>query len=272
MFARRLKFTLLTSFALLPLLASCASKTPLTEQQQIYAGKWVASDGTFVHIFLDGSGALKTSNSEVTGGSTTLTKDTLKIGLGPIERTFKITQPPQEKNGKFTIQLDKITYTKQELDINNSSTTTVTSQASEKSQNIRELESTIKTVLMDAVGKLDSIDCPSNFNIKAGNSFECPASIDNTPFKVKVTFKDDRGRLSWSTKGLLILTKVEDFIVQGFKQRGITAKADCGSSQKKYRVAIAQDTFQCKTADSKGNVKTLKITVKDNEGNLHISS
>lgn len=92
---------------------ACAGKTALTTEQQVYAGKWVASDGTFVQIYSDGGGDVKTSNTEVTGGSTTITADTLKIGLGPLNKEFKITKPPTEEDGKFTVELDSVVYTKQ---------------------------------------------------------------------------------------------------------------------------------------------------------------
>ncbi|WP_427158325.1 hypothetical protein ACQFX9_21425 [Aliinostoc sp. HNIBRCY26] len=113
MFNRLTIPALITTLAVVPIVSSCsANKTPLSAEQQTYAGNWVASDGTSVTIYLDGGGDFKASNSSVTGGATTFTDKTLTIALGPIKREFKITQPPQEQNGKFTMQLDGISYTK----------------------------------------------------------------------------------------------------------------------------------------------------------------
>jgi hypothetical protein len=88
-------------------------KTPLTEDQKVYAGKWVAADGTFVTIYLDGGGDLKTSNSNVTGGKTTITADSVTIGMGPIKKTMKITEKPKQVGGKWSLVLDGIQYIKQ---------------------------------------------------------------------------------------------------------------------------------------------------------------
>ncbi len=113
MLTRRNLINLTAALIVALTVVSCAGKTALTTEQQAYAGKWVASDGTFVQIYLDGGGDVKTSNTEVTGGATTLTADTLKIGLGPLNKEFKITQPPKEEDGKTTMALDSVTYTKQ---------------------------------------------------------------------------------------------------------------------------------------------------------------
>lgn len=258
--------TLAASLAMIPIVVSCASKSPLSAPQQIYAGKWVANDGSFVHIYNDGGGDLKTSNSTVTGGQTTIKSDQLKIGLGPVNHEFKITQAPQEKNGKFTMQLNGITYTKQLSDTTDSSSTANKSEKEDK------LESQIKPLLEEKLGKTDSLDCPDKFEIKAGNTFNCKASIQNTPFKVKVVIKDNQGNLSWKATELLVLAKVEDSIVQAFKQRGITAQADCGSSQKKYHTAIPQETFQCKASDGKGNTTAIKVTVQNEDGTVKFTS
>jgi hypothetical protein len=48
---------LLVLVAGLLLLPGCGKKTPLAADQQVYAGKWVAADGTYVQIFLDGTRA-----------------------------------------------------------------------------------------------------------------------------------------------------------------------------------------------------------------------
>lgn len=99
-------------FALALFLAACGAKTPLTDDQKAFAGTWVASDGTFVTVYLDGGGDLKSSNSTVTGGRTTITDTTLTIGMGPIKKTMAITQKPTKVGGREILVLDGITYTK----------------------------------------------------------------------------------------------------------------------------------------------------------------
>jgi hypothetical protein len=103
---------LLFSVVIAAALIGC-KKTPLTEDQKVFAGKWVADDGTFVTIYLDGGGDLKTSNTNVTGGKTTITADSVTIGMGPIKKSMKITEKPKQVGGKWAMVLDGITYTKQ---------------------------------------------------------------------------------------------------------------------------------------------------------------
>lgn len=95
------------------LLAACGPKTPLPESQQAYAGRWVAADGTWVHIFLDGSGSVKTANTEVNGGQATISGATLTIGLFGIEKKFAITQPPTEVEDRWILVLDNIEYVRE---------------------------------------------------------------------------------------------------------------------------------------------------------------
>lgn len=103
--------------ALLTILAfsmvACGSKTPLAKDQEVYAGKWVAKDGTYVQIYLDGGGDLKMSNTSIEGGSATIAGGNLTIGLGPIKKTMKITSEPKQVDGKWVMELDNIQYFKQ---------------------------------------------------------------------------------------------------------------------------------------------------------------
>lgn len=110
---RRSLINLAAGLMIVLAVVGCASRTALTPEQQVYVGKWVSSRGAFVQIYADGRGDLRVSPTKITNGSTTIEDDKLRIGLGPITKEFKITQPPQEQNGAFTIGLDSVTYIKQ---------------------------------------------------------------------------------------------------------------------------------------------------------------
>ena len=92
---------------------SCGSKTPLTDSQKIYAGKWVANDGTWLQIYNNGGGDFKQSNSNVTGGSATITDNTITIGLFGINSEYSIDKVPFEENGVWLMELDGNTYQKE---------------------------------------------------------------------------------------------------------------------------------------------------------------
>ena len=108
---RRLLFI---SFVIIStVLTSCGSKTPLTESQKVYAGKWVTNDGTWLQIYNNGGGDFKQSNSNVTGGSATITDKTITIGLFGINSEYTIDTPPYQENDIWYMELDGNVYQKQ---------------------------------------------------------------------------------------------------------------------------------------------------------------
>lgn len=96
------------------LLAGCGKKTPLSADQQVYAGRWVAPDGTYVRIYLDGSGKVEASNTTIDGGQVTIQGNSLTVSLFGITKKYRIDQPPKEENGAWTMILDGITHTKKD--------------------------------------------------------------------------------------------------------------------------------------------------------------
>ena len=93
---------------------SCVKKIPLSGDQKIFAGKWVADDGTFIVIYNDGGGDFKGSNSSVTGGKAVFENDSITIGMGPIHKVLKITERPKQEGGKWVMVLDGFRYIKQQ--------------------------------------------------------------------------------------------------------------------------------------------------------------
>lgn len=85
-------------------------KSPLTQEQKIYAGRWSTNDGTWLHIYNDGGGSFKKSNSEVNGGSTTLTDSTLFIGIWKMGSTYSIDKPPYQEGNRWKMELNGDTY------------------------------------------------------------------------------------------------------------------------------------------------------------------
>ncbi|MBX2846579.1 MAG: hypothetical protein KTR13_10250 [Saprospiraceae bacterium] len=106
---------LLFSVLVIALSSSCNAleKTPLTEEQQVFAGRWVSNDGTWLHIYNNGGGDLKTSNKSVEGGKTMFTaEDEFEIGLFGLKKTYKVDKAPYEEDGAMKMVLNGIVYTK----------------------------------------------------------------------------------------------------------------------------------------------------------------
>lgn len=87
------------------LLAGC-NKTPLDAAHAEYAGEWVARDGTRLHLWSNGSGDFKGSNTEVTGAPAKFVGDRLEIKLVGIGPSFTVTAPPRKVNGDWVMVLD----------------------------------------------------------------------------------------------------------------------------------------------------------------------
>ncbi len=76
-------------------------------------------------------------------------------------------------------------------------------------------------------------------------------------------------QFQWSTKGLLVLSKLEQFIQQQVKDKnGANVTADCSG---KVRVAKPGDTFECRVIDAQGQSRPAKVTVKDDQGTVDVS-
>lgn len=100
-------------FGLAMLLSSCVNKTPLTEEQKVYAGKWVTNDGTWLHIFNNGSGNFEQSNSNVTGGAVTFKEHVIEIGLFGITSKYAVQKEPYNEDGVWKMKLNNSIYIKE---------------------------------------------------------------------------------------------------------------------------------------------------------------
>lgn len=106
--------TLFLLVATLSTITSCGlRKTPLAEEHFDYAGKWIANDGSWLHIYNNGGGDLKEGNTSVTGGSTSFENGNIKIGVLGINKTYKIDKPPYEEDGEWKMELNGFPYVKE---------------------------------------------------------------------------------------------------------------------------------------------------------------
>jgi hypothetical protein len=139
-----------------------------------------------------------------------------------------------------------------------------------KSDATKALETKLRFQLADTTKlPIQSITCPVEATVRAGDRFDCQAVSDGQPFPVNVERTNETGQFKWNTKGLLLLSKLEQFIQQRVKQQsGIAVTANCGG---KIRLAKPGDKFDCNVTDTKGQSRSAKITVKDDQESVDVT-
>lgn len=150
------------------------------------------------------------------------------------------------------------------------SPTPTASPTATKPDNVRKIETQI-TDLVTKAGSLtvQSVDCPPAIEEKSGQTYDCQVQSNVGPFVVIVQPTGEAGKFRWGTRGLLLLSKLDSFIQQSVaNQGGGKVTVDCGA---KSRTAKPGETFDCKVTDAKGNVKTARITVRDEQGNVYLN-
>jgi hypothetical protein len=137
--------------------------------------------------------------------------------------------------------------------------------------NVRQLEEALTTLYTQEVGvPMESITCPDNANLSAGGTFECRATAQKVNFEVQVKIENNEGRFNSNTRGLLVLSKIEELIQKTAQDRsGVSVTADCGG---KIRAAKTGDTFTCSVRNQQGQTTNAQVTVNDEQGTVNIIS
>jgi len=151
-----------------------------------------------------------------------------------------------------------------------SPTITPSPTAASKSQATKDLESRLSKAFTDVTKvPVNSVDCPAQFDVKAGNRFNCQATSDGQAFTLVVELTNPDGQFQWNTQGLLVLPKLEQFIQNRIRAKGgPDVTADCGG---KIRVAQPGDTFECKVEGTQVQPRSAQVKVKDEQGGVDIS-
>jgi hypothetical protein len=139
-----------------------------------------------------------------------------------------------------------------------------------KSQATKDLESRLSKAFTDTTNvPLDSVDCPAQFDVKAGNRFNCQATSEGQTFAIAVELTNPDGQFQWNTKSLLVLSKLEQFIQSRIREKGgPDVTANCGG---KIRIAQPGDTFECKVTSAQAQARSAQVKVKDEQGGVDIS-
>ena len=139
-----------------------------------------------------------------------------------------------------------------------------------KSQATKDLESRLGKAFTETTKvPLSTVDCPAQLDVKAGNRFSCQATAEEQTFAIAVVLTNPDGQFQWNTKGLLVLSKLEQFIQSRIREKGgPDVTANCGG---KIRVAQPGDTFECKVTGAQAQARSAQVKVKDEQGSVDIS-
>lgn len=135
----------------------------------------------------------------------------------------------------------------------------------------REIANRLTRSVSDGAGlPVQTVTCPEQIEVRKGSQFECEATSDGQPFAVAVEITDENGpQFKWTTRGLLVMSKLEEFIQKEVKDRsGVSVTPSCGGN---LRVTKSGDSFDCQITDAKGQSRPVKVSVKDDRGNVDIS-
>ncbi len=139
-----------------------------------------------------------------------------------------------------------------------------------KPENVTKIETQI-TDLVTKAGNLtvQSVNCPATISETSGQTYDCQVQSDVGAFVVVIQPTGAAGKFRWGTRGLLLLSKLDSFIQQSVaNQGGGKVTVDCGG---KSRTAKPGEVFECKVTDAKGAVKTARVTVRDEQGNVYLN-
>lgn len=136
-------------------------------------------------------------------------------------------------------------------------------------EKIAKAEEALKALYTQQTGvSIESVKCPGKAEFKAGSTFECQATAQGVKFGIQVNMLNDQGRFDSKTKGVLILSRIEELLVKNIKEQAkIDVTADCGG---KLRVAKTGETFTCEVKTATGETRKATVTVKDEQGNINV--
>lgn len=140
----------------------------------------------------------------------------------------------------------------------------------EKPASVKTVETKLSDLVTQATGlTVQAVDCPATLVEKAGTTYNCNVTSEVGTFTAVVEPTDQAGQFKWGTKGLLLLSKLNSFIQQSVQNQGSgPVTVDCGG---KARIAKVGETFECKVTDAKGGIRTAKVTVRDEAGNVFLA-
>ncbi len=139
-----------------------------------------------------------------------------------------------------------------------------------KPDNVLTIEKQVSELVAKAGNlTIQSVTCPDAINETSQKPYDCQVQADIGSFIVVIQPTGQPGKFRWGTRGLLLLSKLDSLIQQSVaNQGGGKVTVDCGTQA---RTAKQGETFDCKVTDAQGKIRTARITVRDELGNVYLT-
>ena len=150
------------------------------------------------------------------------------------------------------------------------SPTSSPSPTTEKPAEVTAVETQVKNLVAKTGNfTVQAVNCPANMSPQTSDRYDCQVQSDIGSFVVVVQPTGQAGEFRWSTKGLLLVSKLAPLIEKNFATTDSgKVNVDCGTAA---RIAKAGETFDCKIVDTSGTARTARVTVRDDQGNVSVT-
>lgn len=145
-------------------------------------------------------------------------------------------------------------------------TNTVNASTQGKILKGKQVADDLKIPLEQQLGfKINTLKCPEKVDLAKGSVFDCQVAVDNDTFPIEVNLINDKGNVTFQSKGMFVKSKVEDQMQEILKKEAATeAKVNCGN--KKVLLVKPGDIFKCEVATKDGKKKIIEGRGKEENG------
>jgi hypothetical protein len=120
-----------------------------------------------------------------------------------------------------------------------------------------------------------SVSCPADVPVEVGATFRCAAALDGESVAFEVRQNDDRGDVTISSVGFVVLPRVEATLVEQLRDgAGFAATADCAPAGRQVVVGGPGTTIDCTVAAVADPADAARVvgTVTDGQGTVSFAS
>jgi hypothetical protein len=145
-----------------------------------------------------------------------------------------------------------------------------------KTLDMERVEAEVVRITRDQAGiSPTDVRCPERVTVETGGTFSCSATLDAQAVSFSVRQDDDQGNVTISGSGFVVLSRVEENLIEQLRQRAdFEATADCGPQGRQIVVGGRGTRIDCTIADASNPADTASVVgvVSDDQGTVTFES